>query len=60
MVYVLRGWIEFDYEGVGRVRLRKGSCVYQPPGIWHTELGHSSDIEMIEITMPAEFPTRRG
>jgi len=57
MVYVLKGWIEFDYEGVGRVRLRKGSCVYQPPGIRHTELGHSRDIEMIEITLPAEFPT---
>src|SRR5690348_4463158 len=27
MVYVLKGWIEFDYEGVGRVRLKKGSCV---------------------------------
>ena len=58
MVYVLKGWVEFDYEGVGRVRLRKGSCVYQPPGIRHTELGHSRDLEMIEITMPAEFPTR--
>ena len=60
MVYVLKGWIEFDYEGVGRVRLRKGSCVYQPPGIRHTELGHSRDLEMIEITLPARFPTRRA
>jgi mannose-6-phosphate isomerase-like protein (cupin superfamily) len=60
MVYVLKGWVEFDYEGVGRVRLRKGSCVYQPPGIRHTELGHSRDLELLEITMPAEFPTRRG
>lgn len=60
MVYVLKGWIEFDYEGVGRVRLKKGSCVYQPPGIRHTELGHSRDLEMIEITLPARFPTRRA
>ena len=59
MVYVLKGWIEFDYEGVGRVKLRKGSCVYQPPAIRHTELGHSRDVEMIEITLPAKFPTRR-
>ncbi len=60
MVYVLKGWIEFDYEGVGRVRLKKGSCVYQPPGIRHTELGHSHDLELIEITLPAKFPTRVG
>ena len=59
MVYVLKGWIEFEYEGVGHVRLRKGSCVYQPPGIRHTELGHSRDCELIEITLPAEFPTYR-
>src|ERR1700753_2323710 len=37
MVYILKGWVEFEYEGVGRVRLRKGSCVYQPPGIRHVE-----------------------
>ena len=60
MVYVLKGWVEFEYEGVGRVRLRKGSCVYQPPGIRHTELRHSRDLELIEITLPAEFPTHRA
>jgi mannose-6-phosphate isomerase-like protein (cupin superfamily) len=60
MVYVLKGWVEFEYEGVGRVRLKKGSCVYQPPGIRHTEIAHSKDVEMIEITMPAKFATRRA
>jgi len=60
MVYILKGWVDFEYEGVGRVRLRKGSCVYQPPTIRHTELGHSRDLEMIEITLPAKFPTRRA
>jgi quercetin dioxygenase-like cupin family protein len=57
LVYVLRGWIEFDYEGVGRVLLESGSCVVQPPGIRHAELAHSDDLEMLELTLPAEFPT---
>lgn len=57
MVYVLKGWIEFDYEGQGIVRLEAGSCVYQPPGIRHRETGHSDDIEMLEIVMPADFKT---
>jgi mannose-6-phosphate isomerase-like protein (cupin superfamily) len=57
LVYVLRGWIAFDYEGVGPVRLEPGSCVVQPPGIRHTELGHSDDLELLELTLPAEFPT---
>ena len=30
LVYVLKGWIEFEYEGQGMVRLEAGSCVYQP------------------------------
>jgi quercetin dioxygenase-like cupin family protein len=58
LVYVLKGWIEFEYEGQGKVRLEAGSCVYQPPEIRHCEVGHSPDVEMLEIVMPAEFATR--
>jgi len=57
MVYILKGWIEFEYEGQGVVRLEAGSCVHQPPGIRHRELGHSDDIEMLEIVLPAGFAT---
>lgn len=57
LVYVLQGWIEFEYEGQGVVRLEAGSCVHQPPGIRHRELGHSDDIEMLEIVLPAGFAT---
>ena len=57
MAYVTRGWIEFEYEGVGVVRLVAGSCVHQPPGIRHRELAHSDDLELIEITLPGDFDT---
>lgn len=57
LVYVLKGWIEFEYEGQGAVRLEAGSCVYQPPGIRHRELGHSEDVEMLEVVLPAGFTT---
>lgn len=57
LVYVLRGWIDFDYAGVGRVRLEAGSSVVQPPGLRHQELAHSEDLEMLEITLPAAFST---
>ena len=57
LVYVLKGWIEFDYEGQGVVRLEAGSCVYQPPGVRHRELGHSPDVEMLEVVMPGDFST---
>jgi mannose-6-phosphate isomerase-like protein (cupin superfamily) len=54
---VLKGWVEFEYEGHGVVRLEAGSSVYQPPRIRHRELGHSADLELLEIVMPADFAT---
>ena len=57
LVYVLKGWIEFEYDGQGVVRLEAGSCVHQPPGIRHREIGHSPDIEMLEVVMPGDFRT---
>lgn len=57
LVYVLNGWVVFDYEGVGKVRLEAGDCVHQPPGIVHAEIEHSDDLELLEITAPARFET---
>jgi quercetin dioxygenase-like cupin family protein len=57
-VYVLKGWAVFEYEGVGRVRMKAGSCFYQPPNIRHREIRHSQDLEMIEVVAPASFKTR--
>jgi mannose-6-phosphate isomerase-like protein (cupin superfamily) len=57
-VYVLKGWVLFEYEGVGRVRMSAGSCFYQPPNIRHREIRHSKNLEMIEVVSPASFKTR--
>ncbi len=57
MVYVLKGWVRFWYEDQGEVRLVAGSCVVQPPGIVHQEIEHSDDVELLEITLPADFET---
>lgn len=58
LVYVLKGWIEFEYEGQGIVRLEAGSCVHQPPEIRHREVGHSEDLELLEVVLPASFETQ--
>ena len=57
MVYVLKGWVDFEYEGQGRTRLEAGACVYQPRNVRHREMGHSADLEMLEVAMPADFKT---
>ena len=56
-VYVLKGWIDFEYEGQGVVRLEAGSCAHQPPSIRHRELGCSEDLEILEVVMPADYKT---
>jgi len=58
MVYVLKGWVRFEYEGQGEVLLKAGSCVHQPPGIRHREIEHSGDLELLEVVLPGEFETR--
>ena len=40
MVYILKGWVIFEYEGQGETTLREGSCVLQPPRIKHLSLIH--------------------
>ena len=57
MVYILQGWVVFEYEGQGEVTLRPGTCVLQPPGIRHREVRHSDDLKLIEICSPAKFET---
>ncbi|MEN2980405.1 cupin domain-containing protein [Tistrella bauzanensis] len=57
MVYILKGWVRFWYDGTGVVDLRAGDCVYQPPGIAHELQAGSDDLEMLEITSPADFGT---
>lgn len=57
IVYVLKGWAIFEYEGHGEHKLVAGTCVHQPPGIRHREIAHSEDLELIEIVLPSEFET---
>ena len=57
LVYVLKGWAIFEYEGQGHHRLDAGTCVHQPPGIRHREIAHSDDLEILEIVLPGDFET---
>jgi quercetin dioxygenase-like cupin family protein len=55
--YLLKGWIKFEFEGVGEVEMRPGSSWIQPGGVPHTVLGYSDDCELLEIIVPAVFDT---
>lgn len=57
MFYVLKGWVDFEYEDVGVVRMNVGSAVYQPNGIRHRQVACSDDFEVLEIVSPGDFAT---
>lgn len=57
MIYILKGWIRFVYEGYGEHTFGQGDCCLQPPGIVHNELECSDDLELLEITSPAQYET---
>lgn len=55
LVYVLKGWVKFWYEGEGEVRLNVGDVHLLPAGIKHAVTGWSKDLEMLETTNPADY-----
>ena len=56
-VYVLKGWLRFEYEGVGEFLMKAGDCFVQPPNIMHREIAHSKNMELLEVVAPANFGT---
>ncbi len=57
LIYVLKGWVKNEFEGEGVQMMSAGSCWLQPPGIKHTVLDYSPDVELLEIIVPADFKT---
>jgi hypothetical protein len=57
LLYCLKGWIKYEFEGQGEVLMRQGSCWLEPPKIKHTVLDYSDDCEVLEVVMPADFKT---
>ena len=57
LIYVLKGWVKNEFEGEGVQMMSAGSCWLQPPGIPHTVLDYSPDVELLEIIVPSDFKT---
>ena len=57
IVYVLKGWVTFWYEGEGEVTLNEGDFVYHPPTGVHDLRDYSADVELLELFAPAHPKT---
>jgi quercetin dioxygenase-like cupin family protein len=57
-VYVLKGWVELQFENEGTVRLEEGDSVNIPGNLPHNEIRTSDEIEILEISVPAKLGTK--
>ena len=55
LVYILKGWVKFWYDGVGEKKLNVGDVHLLPAGIKHAVTGWSKDLEILETTHPADY-----
>ncbi len=58
MIYCYKGWAKLVYEDQGEPFIfNAGDCVLQPPQIRHRVLESSDNLEVIEVSCPAEHET---
>lgn len=57
-VYVLKGWVELQFEETGTVRLEAGDSINIPGYLAHNEIRTSDELEILEISVPAALGTK--
>jgi len=56
-VYVLKGWVDLEFEGGRKERVEAGAAMAIPSGMIHNEIGCSPDLEVLEVVVPADMQT---
>jgi quercetin dioxygenase-like cupin family protein len=56
-VYALKGWVELEFETGEMLRLKAGESLFIPGGMRHNEIRTSDDLEILEVSVPAQMGT---
>jgi quercetin dioxygenase-like cupin family protein len=56
-VYMLKGWVDLEFEDGTKVRLNPGDSLMIPGGMRHNETGTADELELLEVSVPAEMKT---
>jgi len=54
LIYVLKGWVDLEADDGTHTRIEAGDSAIIPGGMRHNELGTANEIEVLNITVPAE------
>ena len=52
-----KGWVELEFEDGTNCRLEAGDSVFIPGGLLHQENRTSDDLEILEVSVPADMGT---
>ena len=56
-VYVLKGWVDLEFEMGRSERVAEGGVMAIPGGMVHNEIAVSPDFEALEVVAPAQMGT---
>ena len=56
-VYVLKGWVDLEFEDGQKLRVQGGESLYIPGGLLHNETATSETLEILEVSVPADMGT---
>ena len=56
-VYMLSGWVDLEFEDGQKLRIQSGESLYIPGGMRHNETAASRDLELLELSVPADMGT---
>ena len=56
-IYILKGWIDLEFETGDKFHITQGQSVFIPGGMRHNETAASDDMEILELSVPADMGT---
>ena len=56
-IYMLKGWVDLEFEDGRKVRLKQGDSMMIPGGTRHNETATSEEMDILEISVPAKMGT---
>jgi len=57
-IYVLKGWVELEFEDGTRTHSVPGDALLIPGGMKHNEIATSDDVEILEVSVPGDMGTK--
>jgi len=56
-VYVLKGWVDLEFEDGRTIRIDEGDSLYIPGFVRHNEIRTSDTLEILEVSAPGQMGT---